>query len=664
MKLRKSPRAALVGCLLSGTAMTSAFAQDIALDEIVVTASGFEQNVADAPASISVITAEELEKGNFSNLSDALREVQGVVTTGIAAEKDIQIRGLPGQYTLILVDGKRQGTRDARPNGSSGYEQSFIPPLSAIERIEVVRGPMSSLYGSDAMGGVVNIITKKVGDVWGGSVTAEGTVNEHSKYGNDQQLSFYLNGPIVADRLGLQLWGRGYNREGTSVEDGANGSQEYDLTGRLTFTPDANNDIMLEMGTSQIEARPYDATSYTDHDRDHWSLSHVGRYGSAQTDLSFSQEKGQRTSYSREGVTEGYLKSDRAPEITNSTLDGKVTLPFTLAGEHTATLGGQYIEAELKDQNPGTGSTATETFSVDQWSVFAEDEWQITDTFALTGGLRHTEHEQFGGHLTPRIYGVWSATDTLTVKGGISTGYRTPELRQTVDGYYYTTQRGAGVIVSNPDLKPEESLSYELAALWDNGPLNLSGTIFRTEFKDKIESFNTGETIIVEGTSYNRWEYRNVQEALIQGIELTADYEISPSLDVRGTYTYTKSEQESGEFEGFPLARTPEHMASLRLDWMTPVEGLDMWGTVNYHGSETNAGARIGTNGTPVVINGVTGYKYDAYTTVDVGGGYQLTDAVKVNAAVYNLFDKELTSEDNNVVGEGRKLWLGLTTTF
>ncbi|MBB6262459.1 outer membrane receptor for ferrienterochelin and colicin [Paenochrobactrum gallinarii] len=124
-------------------------------------ATGFEQNVKDAPASITVVPQDEIKKGAFRNLTDAQASVQGVSVTGVANEQDILIRGLPGAYTLILVDGKRRSTRETRTNGNSGFEQSFIPPASAIERIEVVRGPMSSLYGSDAMGGVINIITKK-----------------------------------------------------------------------------------------------------------------------------------------------------------------------------------------------------------------------------------------------------------------------------------------------------------------------------------------------------------------------------------------------------------------------------------------------------------------------------------------------------------------------
>src|SRR5690606_6385884 len=158
-----------------------AFAQgEVVLDTVVVTAGGFEQALRDAPASVTVVTAEDLQKGAFRNLTDALSEVQGVSVSGIANERDITIRGLPGTYTLILVDGRRQGTRESRPNGSSGYEQSLIPPLAAIERIEIVRGPMSSLYGSDAMGGVINIITKKADQVWSGSVTVEGTGQAHS----------------------------------------------------------------------------------------------------------------------------------------------------------------------------------------------------------------------------------------------------------------------------------------------------------------------------------------------------------------------------------------------------------------------------------------------------------------------------------------------------
>jgi outer membrane receptor for ferrienterochelin and colicins len=391
----------LVG--LSGTALSvpmSAIAQQAGngttvLEQIVVTAAGFEQNVKDAPASITVITREDLEKGAFRDVTDALREVQGVSVTGVANEKDIFIRGLPGAYTLILVDGKRQSTRDARTNGNSGFEQSFVPPVAAIERIEVVRGPMSSLYGSDAMGGVINIITRKVGDVWSGSVTTEGTAQQHSKFGDSGQVSWYANGPILKDTLGMQVWGRGYKRGEDGILNGTTGSKEYDFNGRLTYTPNEDHDIILEGGKTRLRrsAEPGDTLaaggatgSFNTNTRDHWSLSHTGRWGPTTSEFSIQQEWAERTNFTRNIATGLVTENLRSPEIRNTVIDGKFTTPFELLGNHTLVTGGQYFDAQLTDQNPGRRTGIDETFSAAQWALFVEDEWRIVDDFALTGG--------------------------------------------------------------------------------------------------------------------------------------------------------------------------------------------------------------------------------------------------------------------------------------
>ncbi|MEI4485694.1 TonB-dependent receptor [Frigidibacter sp. MR17.14] len=658
--------------LLSAPGLAQETAGALTLDQIVVTAGGFEQNVADAPASVTVITGEDLAKANVTSLADALAEAQGVVTTGIPNEQDISIRGLPGQYTLILVDGKRQGTRESRPNGSAGYEQSFIPPVAAIERIEVVRGPMSSLYGSDAIGGVVNIITKPVSTRWTGSTTIETTQPEHSRDGASTQGSFYLSGPIVSDKLGLQLWGRRLDKDESRVIDGPQAQDDSDLTARLTWTPFDNQEFGFEIGRSELERNASAGRTVEDggdddrqeNDRTHYALTHSGDWGWGQSAFSLTREEGKRTTYSAD---DGRLvKDDRAPEVTNTVADLKLTTPFQGAGTHTVVSGLQFQRNELDDLNPGLGTQGS--WSRDQWAVYAEDEWRIAPDFALTLGARYTEDEDFGGHVSPRIYAVWNATPELTVKGGVSTGYRTPDLRSIAEGYYYTTQQGRGIIVANPDLKPEESTSYELGVLWQRPGLELGATAFRTDFTDKIESFNTGETVTIEtGSTYNRWAWDNVSDAMLQGVELTARWDLAPDLSMRASYTWTDSEQQSGDYEGLPLMRTPEHAASLRLDWVTPVAGLQAWTAVTYHGEEINAGARIGSNGTPYKTNDagtVIAYKYDAYTTVDLGASYAVNDRATINGAVYNLFDEGVGLEDSNAVIEGRRLWLGLTTTF
>lgn len=270
------------------------------LPTVVITASGFEQNIEDAPASITVIPRAEIESRQFRDLTDALRNVDGVTVTGTANETDIYIRGLPGQYTLILVDGKRQGTRDARPNGSSGVEQSFIPPMEAIERIEVVRGPMSSLYGSDAMGGVINIITRKVPKGWEGSIGLDYTRQFHSDQGDSHQQQLYVGGPLIQNRLGMQVWGRHLRRSEDEILNGISAWRDYDLTARAAITPDANNEVLLEAGTAQLRRKASSGNtlaatanpSQSNHDRDHYSLTHNGRYGWGNTTLSLSREVG------------------------------------------------------------------------------------------------------------------------------------------------------------------------------------------------------------------------------------------------------------------------------------------------------------------------------------------------------------------------------------
>ncbi|MHC5232207.1 TonB-dependent receptor domain-containing protein [Brucella sp. LJL56] len=669
----------------------------VKLNQIVVTATGFEQNITDAPASITVVPGEELEKGAYRDLTDALKDVQGVTVTGSAAERDIFIRGLPGSYTLLLVDGKRQSTRDARTNGNSGFEQSFLPPANAIERIEVIRGPMSSLYGSDAMGGVINIITKKVSDTWSGSFTVDGTAQQHSKFGNSLQGSYYITGPLVPNLVGVQVWGRGLKRQEDKIINGTPEQKDIDITGRVTITPNEDHDIMLELGKTRLRrdstvgnnidpvptrgTAPVDTYNYND--RDHWSISHTGRWGPTTSDFSFMQETARRSSFSWDKKSGSFAEAMRSPHIRNSILDGKFTTPFELYGNHTLVTGGQFMDSVLTDQNPGRRTGLDEEFGIKQWALFAEDEWWLTPDFGLTGGLRLDHHEVYGSHWSPRGYAVWHATEQLTLKGGISTGFRAPEIRTIAPGYAYTTGGGnctygpngtCGVIIGDPNLQPEKSTSYEASALWDNQEgLRLGATYFYTKFTDKIASNIQYDPVTGEprrwdqDPNYVLYYSYNIDEAVLQGVELTGEWEATSTLNFRASYTYTDSEQKTGEYAGLPLARTPKHMASIRADWMTPVEGLKAWASGNYHGEEINAGLRIGTVGEPYAYNDkgdVIARKYKAYATFDIGGSYDFSENVTLNAAVYNIFDKKTAVDELNNVVEGRRLWVGMTSRF
>ncbi len=163
----------------------------IRLEEVVVTASGFEQAVRLAPASISRLNRQEISSGPVRNLSEAIRDLPGVDIDGTDARSNktgnrtISLRGLPLEYTLVLINGRRENVPGTvAPNAFNDSGVAFFPPVASIERIEVIRGPISTLYGSDALGGVVNIITRRPGDAWRGEVALDATVQTDPDFGH------------------------------------------------------------------------------------------------------------------------------------------------------------------------------------------------------------------------------------------------------------------------------------------------------------------------------------------------------------------------------------------------------------------------------------------------------------------------------------------------
>ncbi|MBJ5928255.1 TonB-dependent receptor, partial [Salmonella enterica subsp. enterica serovar Rissen] len=151
--------------------------------------------------------------------------------------------------------------------------------------------------------------------------------------------------------------------------------------------------------------------------------------------------------------------------------------------------GGEYWDARMKDgvvlANTG------ETFHQKTWAAYAEDEWHILDSLALTAGTRYEHNDVFGGHLSPRAYMVWDVSDAWTLKGGVTTGYKAPSLSQLHNGISGVTAQGTVNTVGNPDLKPEESISYETGLYYENNAgLNANITGFYTEYKNKIVSYS------------------------------------------------------------------------------------------------------------------------------------------------------------------------------
>ena len=732
---RSALAVALIGCSLPALANTD----PVNLDAMVVSASGFEQKITDAPASISVISQEDLQQKRYNNLAQALGDVEGIDIgqgTGKTGGLNISIRGMESKYSLILIDGRRQNAAgNVTPNGFGETSTSFMPPLSAIERIEVIRGPMSTLYGSDAMGGVINIITKKVASEWSGSITQDYTYQEDRDFGDTRNTSVYASGPLIDGLLGLQVRGSLFNREesdlsyGSGIEVSKRGpspveGRNSNIGARLSFTPHEDHDFGLDVErgrqkynndecqlgsldglTQDCSAVATRANGYSDElrfEREQFALTHTGRLGFGTLDSSLMHNTTETIGRPIPGTVgaptqvPGAIGGDkRELETTNLVFDTKLVAP--IGESHIATVGGQWWKAEMTD------GIAQDTFEQKTWALFAEDEWRLRDDLALTLGARYDDHEAFGGHVSPRAYLVWNTTENWTMKGGVSRGYRTPDLNDLHVGVNGATRQGQVVTIGNPDLEPETTTSTEFGIYFDNlSGFNANATLFHNKFKDKIATVDgvlvTGRPGVPDGT-YS--QQVNVDEAVTQGLELAGRWQFAPAWTLSANYTYTDSEQKSGEDKGEPLTNTPEHLANAKLHWQT-TDRLNLWIKSEYRGERarfTSKYENLDDNGrysTNQSIYDTLGKNTKAYTLFHLGGSFRASENVTLNATIYNLFDKDFldgkayttysyannaatvptlgtaygtdfshsTSGTTGVVEEGRRLWLSANITF
>ncbi|MHB9878361.1 TonB-dependent receptor domain-containing protein [Pacificimonas sp. ICDLI1SI03] len=734
-----------------------AIAQDPSLDEeIVVTASGFEQKITDAPASISVVTQEELKQRPYITLIDAVRDLEGVdvgETSDKTGQRTISIRGMGSDYTLILIDGKRQNNHgDIYPNNFGGNQFNHIPPLDTIERIEVIRGPASTLYGADALGGVINIITKKVADRWSGSATFGRNFQEDDNFGDDTTIDAGISGPIVPGLIGISLRGSIYERNASTPDfepavDPAGvvhvrglgfggGGKTTDNTNKsvgftLGFTPTDNQSLSIDFDISKQE---YDNTPITDpatgttsfplgavdsidtiwqarggmvaprvgysadqtFERMNWALTHQGDWGFGNSFISLAyvetDNNGRTVPFSvaervllqdmydgtgeyaglpeeeRRGIAEETFlpRPKRTLQSSQYTLDARLDIPLEdLAGTHRFVVGGQYIDGELEDSVFGLEASAEGLSAVQpqkQWSVFAEDNWSPITPLTITGGVRYDEHDVFGGQVSPRLYAVFSVTPTLTVKGGVSTGYKTPKTTDLYDGITGYGGQGTNPWAGNPDLEPETSVNSEVAVYWN--PTSASGiniTLFQNDFEDKImRQAVTGTCSETGGVrpcanlgAY--WEILgigglsqpvNIDKAKIKGVEVAGRYQFLRGLSLRANYTLTDSEQKSGADQGLPLANTARHMANATLDWnVTSRLSVQLVGELRsrrYRGVDAITGRQL--------------YFRD-YEVLHLGAQYRLNDFVTVGGRINNLLDQDFTSYSVDFADNGDGTW-------
>ncbi|MBP3194228.1 MAG: TonB-dependent receptor [Cardiobacteriaceae bacterium] len=662
---------------LGSTIPTDTTASDAAsyADLGVITVSGRSQRIKDAPATISVVHKEDIENKPIKDLGDIVQEVPGVATeVGKTGTTTIYMRGMPSKYTLIAVDGKRKNMSDGFDGNGFDVTTNWIPPTSMIDRVEVIRGPASTMYGTNAMGGVVNVITKDIPDHAVASVSLETRLQEdRDHWGNSGGINGYFAAPIN-EQIGFNLRGK-YNRGGQNsfrqdeidgwtvtshnpyTSHSPTGYEQRSIGGRLSFKPNENNSFYLDQdyiyhryGSLNTSSASY--TAVREHHKYSTVLNHDGKYdfGNINSyiqyddtiryphDTNETNERG--TIAEKVGSKKGVVQHDKM--VLNQQIQAQSTWnkDFKLSDTShiNVSAGPSYSFERLYNRSNGTDKAAY------QAGLFAEAEYFINDYVSTTAGLRGTKVQTFGNFLTPRAYVNVYPTQNLTLKAGVAGGMTTPPLAaRNGDGYLDTTAAGVEQY-GNGKLDVERSWNYEIGAIYETEPVDLSATLFYTQYKYaiKTQSYDAGEELPNnygicgnhDGTTCSI--YANVDKAESKGVELSANFKpfltnvIPGGLALDLNYAYTKTEQKSGDNEGAPLTTMPQHKASAKLSHRN--NGWDTY--LRWTGN-----MRTPTSTSHSANAGVGEYFKNAHI-VDLGSSYKFQNGLVVSGVINNLFDQ------------------------
>ncbi|WP_368225151.1 TonB-dependent receptor [Aeromonas sp. R1-1] len=616
----------------------------------VITVTTTAHNTRSAPASISVITAEQIAAAPVNDLADLLRHEVGIqAEADINGRSDIGIRGMSGKYTLVLVDGKRLSSSNALWRGGN-FDNTPVP-LGMIQRVEVIRGPMSALYGSDAIGGVINIITKQPGKTWQGAADADFKAIEGKDSGDQHRTNLGFTGPLT-DNLLIRMNGEVYDRQAWTPTEAADGiplieaKQTRNFASTLSWLVDEQQRFELDYLYNQDE-RPLDTfrkignkihSRQQQNDRNLFGLTHKGNWSWGDTTVMVNYESSKIDDFN------DILKIHQQPkEENNFTLKGYTNL--TLAN-HYLTLGGEYLDRELVDAVSYQDIGGKESNS--QEALFAQDEIGLTDSLTFTLGGRYDHHGLYGSHFTPRGYLVYEMNDVVTVKGGVSQAFKAPASHQYTNGYSTESCGGRCSIYGNDKVKPETSTNYELGVIAGEGIWETSATLFYSDIDDML----INKALPGPQKQYSDRTWYNLEKATTKGLELTGKLDLTDNINLGANYTYLKAEGDQGQ----ALPERPEHKANAKITWQA-TERVNAFVGTTYTGTQF---AEQTVNKVVVL------HKLPGYQTFDLGTGFKVTENFDLRLGINNLTDVRLQEKDTvfQNVEPGRSYYVSGSARF
>jgi vitamin B12 transporter len=605
---------------ISCSCCNSAFAESLndkpsSVNQIIVTGTGIDSTLENTGSSVTVLTEQDLKDGQYRNVLNAIRQVAGVDVVqsgGNGGNTGVFLRGANSEHTLVLLDG-------IELNNPATANRSFNLAnltLENIERIEIIRGPQSTIYGSDAMGGVINLISKKAKNGVQANVSSEaGSYNTFNQIGNLSYGSedFELSSGVTRQDIG-----------GISAADARYGNKEQDdyqntsLSNRMRYAP-----------TKGVEA-----TNTLRYTRSHSNLDNCGGAGCddpnrwirnneffTRGDLSAKLLDDTLTpsahiAYTRHSLDDVNSSDANSAELLNSGFNGDIVTVGSRVSWSPSEVLSSVVGAETQAERASSFYSSDGAFGPYQDnfygqeartnSAFLESRLSYNKRAYLDAGVRHDNHSIFGGKTTFKVAPVLHVTDTTKLRGSVGTGFKAPSLVQLYSSY------------GNRDLQAETSTGWDVGIDQDiiKDKLTTSFALFHNDYNELI-TFSPA-TFILE----------NINRATAQGFEVGANYYLLDDLSLRLAYTYTDTENKT---TGEALLRRPRNKNSLTVVYSPTSRwrGQLQWRVYS---------SRFDSDFNAYPPERVT---LGGYGLVDIALSYKLSDSLELFSRIDNLFDKE-----------------------
>jgi len=607
---------------------------DLSLEELmnidvdtVYSASKREQKVTESPASVTVITAEEIRLYGYRTLAEALRSVPGFYINYDRNYHYLGLRGFrqPGDYNtriLLLVDGHRV-------NGNIGdapaFGTEFILDVDLIDRVEIVRGPGSPLYGSNALLSVINVITKTGGSIGGvelsGEVASFDTTKGRLTYGDtlDNGLELLISGTRY-ESDGQELYFAEFDDPAIANGLVRNDDDRFDdLVANLRWGDMAFLLIHSEREKG-IPTAPWDTVFGDSRTRSWDDATLVGlTYAKDLSEAWAVKGRLAYNHYNHDGHWPlDYAEAGEAPNIVVNNdyrkgrwWDGEIQVVGQPLAGHTLTAGSELRCNRHQDQaNWDEAVYLDNSRHSDNWGLYIQDEFKVLDATTVVGGLRYDRYETFGGTTNPRLAVIQDLWEDTTLKLLYGQAFRAPNAYELYyhDGEYTTK--------AAQDLDSETIETYEVVLERAFTP-HLSGTVsgFCYQMEDLINQYvDPDDGLLV---------FRNLDEVEAQGVELALHGYWGHGLHTLTSYSYVETEDDA---TGERLVNSPEHLAKLNL--IAPVVKERLF-----------AGLEVQYNGTSKTL---TGGDADDFVLTNLTLTYtSMSKQLELSAGLYNLFDVE-----------------------